>query len=322
MRGEYTEIESVHVANGTEFKVESAATESGNLSILITTLALPKQTQEGVDTAAPAAYAVVTLAVPEPYKPRVCNVTAEAGGELRGDCPGLPAVRVSAAAGTAATVTSSSTLQVALSPRVGGQVALQASLSLERRGAASAGGEENGGTEEEARASVADVGAVVSAARGALLQSFAHYGARNETFAGMQTSISWNVIYTPYEGIFTPPTHPLSLSVSLCVSFPLCLSVFVCVCDSGGSRYEGIFTPVFRGSPWAVSKPHNYVPPPPQHHFTNTTHHVVPFSEAVRVPARPILDILVGCINRLWCCGRAGAVRVGHVPEQLHGGGD
>ena len=23
--------------------------------------------------------------------------------------------------------------------------------------------------------------------------------------------------------------------------------------------YEGIFTPVFRGSPWAVSRPHNYV---------------------------------------------------------------
>ena len=25
------------------------------------------------------------------------------------------------------------------------------------------------------------------------------------------------------------------------------------------AQYEGIFTPVFRGSPWAVSKPHNYV---------------------------------------------------------------
>ena len=33
-------------------------------------------------------------------------------------------------------------------------------------------------------------------------------------------------------------------------------------CEShktSAAQYEGIFTPVFRGSPWAVSKPHNYV---------------------------------------------------------------
>ena len=28
---------------------------------------------------------------------------------------------------------------------------------------------------------------------------------------------------------------------------------------TSAAQYEGIFTPVFRGSPWAVSKPHNYV---------------------------------------------------------------
>lgn len=213
-RGEYTEIESVQVGNGTEFRVETAASESGNLSILITTLALPKQ--QG-DTSAPAVYAVITLAVPEPYKPRLCNVTAEVGGELRGDCPGLPAVRVSAAAGTVSSVTSSSTLHVVLSPQVGGQVALQALVSQEHLGAANAGVGEKRGVEEEARrASLASIDAVVSAARAALLQSFAQYGARNETFAGMQTSISWNVIYTPYEAIFT-------FCVSVCLS--VCRSV-------------------------------------------------------------------------------------------------
>ena len=59
---------------------------------------------------------------------------------------------------------------------------------------------------------------IVAAARRTLLASFAKYGKRNEVFAGMQTSISWNVIYTPYEGIITP---------------------------------------VFRGSPWKCSEPHN-----------------------------------------------------------------
>jgi len=45
--------------------------------------------------------------------------------------------------------------------------------------------------------SSAEIGAIVGAARAELLKSFAQYGVRNETFAGMQTSISWNVIYTP-----------------------------------------------------------------------------------------------------------------------------
>jgi hypothetical protein len=67
---------------------------------------------------------------------------------------------------------------------------------------------------------VAEAVAAVVAARARLVSRYSKFGTHNETFAGMSTAIAWNVIYTPYEGIFTP---------------------------------------VFRGSPWSVSKPHNYV---------------------------------------------------------------
>jgi hypothetical protein len=151
-------------------------------------------------------YAVVALHVPGPYKPRVCDVTAATGG-LRSECPGFPAVEVAVADGTMSTVTSTSTLQVELSPLVGGQVALLASPSLGVETAAGAGagagagaaGNElaTSGSDEAAPPSATKIAAAVGSARATLLKSFAQYGARNETFAGMQTSISWNVIYTP-----------------------------------------------------------------------------------------------------------------------------
>ena len=216
VRGEYTEIESVSVGGGAAFRVETAASGgvgSGDLNVLITTLALPHR--EAAAAAAVPVYAVVTLHVPDPYKPRVCDVTAAAGG-LRSECPGFPAVEVVVADGTMSTVTSGSTLQVELSPRVGGQVALLASPSLGGETAAAAAGAGAGpgaavaaaaagggnelatsGSGGAAPPSVSKIAAAVGSARATLLKSFAQYGARNETFAGMQTSISWNVIYTP-----------------------------------------------------------------------------------------------------------------------------
>jgi hypothetical protein len=203
-RGEYTELETVSLGDGTEFRVETAASEnsgSEDLNILITTLALPNRTGTNGTEAVAALHAVIALGVPEPYEPRVCTVTAGGNRELWGDCPGLSRVRVSAAAGTVSTATSNSTLQVALSTQVGGQVAVQASALGDSR-------EGGGGRRDEMIAShidpeaapsksSAEIGAVVGAARAELLKSFAQYGVRNETFAGMQTSISWNVIYTP-----------------------------------------------------------------------------------------------------------------------------
>ena len=66
------------------------------------------------------------------------------------------------------------------------------------------------------------VAQAIGAARERLRSRFATaYGpSKNETFAGMATAIGWNVIYVPLEGIITP---------------------------------------VFRGSPWTLSKPHKYV---------------------------------------------------------------
>ena len=94
VRGEYTEIERVSVG-GASFRVETAATDdgSGDLNIVITTLSLPAA------GAAAAMYVDVGLAVPEPYKPRVCEVTG-AGASLRGECPGLPSVTVAAGSGS------------------------------------------------------------------------------------------------------------------------------------------------------------------------------------------------------------------------------
>ena len=176
VRGEYTEIERVSVG-GASFRVETAATGdgSGDLNVLITTLSLPAA------GAAAAMYVDVELAVPEPYKPRVCEVTG-AGASLRGECPGLPSVTVAAGSGSplAPGGGASGTIRLALSSAVSGQISLRATT-----------------LPSPEAPSHAAIRSAVATARKELLNGFAKYGARNETFAGMQTSISWNVIYTP-----------------------------------------------------------------------------------------------------------------------------
>ena len=74
----------------------------------------------------------------------------------------------------------SGTIRLALSSAVSGQISLRATTL----------------TSPEAPSHAA-IRSAVATARKELLAGFAKYGARNETFAGMQTSISWNVIYTP-----------------------------------------------------------------------------------------------------------------------------
>ena len=61
---------------------------------------------------------------------------------------------------------------------------------------------------------------LVHSSRQTLLSRISKANNHNETMSGLLTAIGWNVIYTPYEGIITP---------------------------------------VFRGSPWWLSKPHDYV---------------------------------------------------------------
>jgi hypothetical protein len=52
----------------------------------------------------------------------------------------------------------------------------------------------------------------VAAARATLLQQLSAYGVHNDTMAGMQASIAWNVIYNPWEGIVTPVFRGMFLS--------------------------------------------------------------------------------------------------------------
>ena len=152
--------------------------------------------------------AIITLGVPEPFKPRTCAPAKAANTTLLARCPGLPGVRVTPSdTAVAQIVPSASVPQIRLdiAPVVGSTTAFVASV-----------GDQMHSTAPRHREMVTSV----AAARSELLRQFARYGDHNETYAGMQTAISWNVIFTPYEGIFTP---------------------------------------VFRGSPWDVSKPHNYV---------------------------------------------------------------
>jgi putative isomerase len=71
----------------------------------------------------------------------------------------------------------------------------------------------------ETHRSLGDPVGIVATARRHLLDGIGT-SRRNETKAGLLTAIAWNVVYSPYEGIITP---------------------------------------VFRGSPWVVAKPHDYV---------------------------------------------------------------
>lgn len=196
--------------------METATADNGrSICVLITTLALPP-------AGAPLA-TVVTLGVPEPFQPRVCNTSA-LESSLVAHCPGLPTVSVvsgrppyTVSAGDGGGASGPAQLQLVLPSSVGGIATLVASVAP-----GASADEAVPGRRSTVLAPIShdDVVAIVAAARATLVASFAKYGTKNETFAGMQTAVSWNVVYTPYEGIFTP---------------------------------------VFRGSPWAVSRPHNYV---------------------------------------------------------------
>jgi hypothetical protein len=221
VRGEYTEIESVNVSvggtAGASFKVETAAVgpdpATAELRVLITTLSLGDNNGSGAAALAPNAS--ITLGVPSAFLPLACNTSwsagaGDVGGVLVADCPGLSSVRLSPASdGPAFSAPSDNAVELALAPQVGGTVSFVATVVPSS-------------TMTTAEAPTqAEIAQSVAAARAALVASFlAAGGAQNETVAGMTAAISWNVIWTPYEGIFTP---------------------------------------VFRGSPWSVSKPHNYV---------------------------------------------------------------
>ena len=197
MRGAYTEIEEVSVG-GWKFRLESATLGPAqtDLVVVVTTVA------NLGNASFPSPSLVVNVGIPAAFAPRVCTstpVAPEDGASLRLACPGFPDLFVSSTNSEAGALATELDLKVSLAPEVGGQVSIQAGL-----------GRPPAISHAKALATVAD-------ARQDLIDQFATYGVHNETFAGLQTAISWNVIYTPYEGIVTP---------------------------------------VFRGTPWSLAKPH------------------------------------------------------------------
>jgi hypothetical protein len=221
---------------GATFKVETAAVgadaATAQLRVVITTLSL-----QGGDSltnrdlnddrnvgATPTA--TISLGVPAAFRPRTCTTsavnatmpmttTAAAAATLLAACPGLASVQLSPVAdGPAFTPgPEDSAVEIALSAEVGGTVSFVATvlpLSSAAGPAAAAAA-----PPPPPPPSHAEVVASVAAARAALVAKFDAFGSQNDTFAGLTTAISWNVIWTPYEGIFTP---------------------------------------VFRGSPWSVSE--------------------------------------------------------------------
>lgn len=202
-RGEYTEISSLDFA-GASYQVQSATTATGDLALLITLLTASSTTP----AQGSRAYVNASMGVPLPWAPRVCAVTP--GSKVAvASCPGLQNVSLVPGQGTAHSPTAAG-FSILLPAEVGGSVSLMAVVA-----ASSARAHELNGQPAPAPADPAtpatlttnDVTALVHAARQNLTDEFARSGrgsTHNETYAGMLTAISWNVIYTPYEGIFTP----------------------------------------------------------------------------------------------------------------------
>lgn len=213
-RGQYTELQTLDF-DGVRYRVQSATmppppTAAGGSGVADDDVVLLITNAGGNATAAGDAaevmrqhQLVVRLAVPDPWRPRVCAINSSVDNRTaHAACPGLAAVQVQAASDVQSRGgTEPGTFVVDLPRQQGESVA-----ALSGR--------------QTAMTTLAIAGQIAKARSELLNDRFAAYGSHNETFAGMQTAISWNVVYTPYEGIVTP---------------------------------------VFRGSPWAVSKPHNYV---------------------------------------------------------------
>lgn len=190
-RGEYTEIASVAVG-ASSFRIESATIgEDGlDLVLLVTALTGPGPIQTTGDTKSDIRAANVSLGVPPPFGPRICDTWAVGGSAkntsgrmLAANCPGLRSVEVlalSRAVRGNCDRGEASTFELAL-PATGGQAALLITAG--------------GGTPYSL--SVAAAASAVAAARSKLISSFAKFESHNETYAGMSTAIAWNVIYTP-----------------------------------------------------------------------------------------------------------------------------
>jgi len=173
----YAEIEQLWFAGWT-LRVEFASDADGGLAALATVVSAPQPPTE-------ALWLNVTFAVPSTYFNRVCSGAADAArSRLVGACPGFedtplwPSVEDAGGAAWGA-----ATLSLQVPPATGAAVAYSTGA---------------------APASRAAVAAVVAAARAALVAEYAAYGDDNETAAGLAVAVSWNSVYAPHEGVYTP----------------------------------------------------------------------------------------------------------------------
>jgi hypothetical protein len=285
VRGEYTEIQTLDFGNG-QYRIESTTAVGGGggggrtLAVLVTTV----KADPGL-----AATLNVAVEVPSQWSPRYCNTTVAdprtAGKRTdfrdRSDvgynshdptagkgpasivvtsaCSGYSPVRFRAATdlpsmqtttdhvlptsndtGTSWTgAASSEGFALTLGVNKGDAVAFYAYDA-----------------DADPHLSVAGVMTAVRAAEASLRASFATFGSKNETYAGMVTAISWNAIYTPYEGIFTPVFRgkcPLRLSAAVVGN-----NTNACV-DTGSAMFLSPATRacvvVYVGSLFAASMP-------------------------------------------------------------------
>lgn len=191
-RGEYTELEEVRVGDTAKYKVESAASDRDSLAIVITSLA-------DINDDATVS---ISVHVPDDYLPRYCQTELEQQGMIA-DCPGFQRIYVRGTQKGSLQSSQDNPSKLNLPQNKDTSITIVASTK----------------SQESTLYAQDDPANIVATNRRRLLTRF---GApkHNETRAGLLTAISWNVIYTPYEGIITP---------------------------------------VFRGSPWPATKPHNYV---------------------------------------------------------------
>jgi hypothetical protein len=149
----------------------------------------------------------VSAEVPSAWQPRVCSVSMASISSASDDhsasavaptllavCPGLPTIGVSSEDGAAVSVTrdagagaavgtadpSTPAFDIVLPTVPGHSVSVYAYVGR-----------------SDPKITTAAATAAIATRRGELVASFARFGSKNDTYAGVAAAIAWNVIYTP-----------------------------------------------------------------------------------------------------------------------------
>ena len=171
-RGDYTEIEALALAGGAaSVRVESALTASGDLVLVVTTLAASPRPQD----------ALLQVGARSLLPFSACAFVQGAAA-LNMSCNGSPVTSLRPVGAQAAFAwDAGAPLSLPLAP-IGAAIALT--------------------TAPAPLMSLAEALAVVAGQRALLLATFSTYGAAlNDTFAGLHTAISWTTVYSHSQGL-------------------------------------------------------------------------------------------------------------------------